>query len=234
LQSRYYDPEVKRFINADGLVSTGQGVLGYNMYAYCLNNPVNRIDPDGMCSYHSFGGYSGKSDCGKSTCSSSKNYLRYGSAPNNNSPTPTPAPVAAPTSNYNSGAYNAHGYGCTCATYHKNGHAGQDIGAAGGPTILAAMDGYISFAGYNPSIPAYGYYIDIISWDSSGGEMLTRYAHLESINSNIFVGASVRSGSPIGVMGGTGAGLEKKYETHLHFEVRINGVAKNPLNYINK
>ena len=47
LQSRYYDPEVGRFINADGLVSTGQGVLGYNMYAYCGNNPVNRADPTG-------------------------------------------------------------------------------------------------------------------------------------------------------------------------------------------
>ena len=47
LQSRYYDPEVGRFINADGLVSTGQGVLGFNMYAYCGNNPVNRADPTG-------------------------------------------------------------------------------------------------------------------------------------------------------------------------------------------
>ena len=36
-----------RFINADGLVSTGQGVLGYNMYAYCGNNPVNRKDDGG-------------------------------------------------------------------------------------------------------------------------------------------------------------------------------------------
>ena len=40
LQSRYYDPNVGRFLNADGLVSTGQGVLGYNMFAYCLNNSV--------------------------------------------------------------------------------------------------------------------------------------------------------------------------------------------------
>ena len=47
LQSRYYDPEVGRFINADGLVSTGQGLLGYNMYAYCGNNPVNRKDDGG-------------------------------------------------------------------------------------------------------------------------------------------------------------------------------------------
>ena len=48
LQSRYYDPEVGRFINADGLVSTGQGILGYNMYAYCGNNPISRIDFTGM------------------------------------------------------------------------------------------------------------------------------------------------------------------------------------------
>jgi len=47
LQSRYYDPGAKRFVNADGYVSTGQGVLGNNMFAYCGNNPVNCIDPIG-------------------------------------------------------------------------------------------------------------------------------------------------------------------------------------------
>ena len=45
--TRYYDPEIGRFINADGYVSTGQGVLGNNMFAYCLNNPVNMSDPTG-------------------------------------------------------------------------------------------------------------------------------------------------------------------------------------------
>ena len=45
--SRYYDPEIGRFINADGYVSTGQGILGNNMFAYCGNNPVNRADPKG-------------------------------------------------------------------------------------------------------------------------------------------------------------------------------------------
>ena len=47
LQSRYYDPEVGRFISADSYVSTGQGVLGHNMYAYCGNNPVARADDEG-------------------------------------------------------------------------------------------------------------------------------------------------------------------------------------------
>lgn len=47
LQSRYYDATIGRFINADGYVTTGQGVLSYNMFAYCGNNPVNRVDPTG-------------------------------------------------------------------------------------------------------------------------------------------------------------------------------------------
>ena len=47
LQSRYYDPVTCRFINADVLLSTGQGVLGYNMFAYCNNNPAGRKDTQG-------------------------------------------------------------------------------------------------------------------------------------------------------------------------------------------
>ena len=47
LQSRYYDPYVGRFINADSFVSTGTGFLGYNMFAYCNNNPVMLLDPSG-------------------------------------------------------------------------------------------------------------------------------------------------------------------------------------------
>ena len=47
LNSRYYDPEIGRFINADGYVSTGQGFLGFNMFAYCNNNPVNYSDDNG-------------------------------------------------------------------------------------------------------------------------------------------------------------------------------------------
>ena len=47
LQSRYYDPEIGRFINADNYTSTGQGLLGFNMFAYCRNNPVCRKDASG-------------------------------------------------------------------------------------------------------------------------------------------------------------------------------------------
>ena len=48
LQSRYYDPITTRFINADGLISTGTGVLGYNMFVYCNNNPIMNYDSNGM------------------------------------------------------------------------------------------------------------------------------------------------------------------------------------------
>ena len=47
LQSRYYNPGTGRFINADALTSTGQGLLGNNMFAYCLNNPVRYADASG-------------------------------------------------------------------------------------------------------------------------------------------------------------------------------------------
>ena len=47
LQSRYYDPTLGRFINADSYASTGQGFLGFNMFAYCNNNPANGDDPTG-------------------------------------------------------------------------------------------------------------------------------------------------------------------------------------------
>ncbi len=44
LQSRYYDPYTGRFMNADAYASTGQGIIGNNMFAYCGNNPANRSD----------------------------------------------------------------------------------------------------------------------------------------------------------------------------------------------
>ena len=48
LQSRYYDPYTARFINADVVISgVGGDILGYNAFAYCQNNPVNKSDSTG-------------------------------------------------------------------------------------------------------------------------------------------------------------------------------------------
>ena len=48
LNSRYYDPSVKRFINADDRVGQiGAPDASYNLFAYCINNPVSHSDPTG-------------------------------------------------------------------------------------------------------------------------------------------------------------------------------------------
>jgi len=74
LQSRYYNPETSRFLNADALTSTGQGILGNNMFAYCQNNPVMFIDPDGLCRV--IGPNLVKViDCGEIDCKMSKSYV---------------------------------------------------------------------------------------------------------------------------------------------------------------
>lgn len=51
LQSRYYDPTTCRFISADVLLSTGQGVIGHNSFAYCNNNPLLLTDSEGSLPY---------------------------------------------------------------------------------------------------------------------------------------------------------------------------------------
>ena len=48
--SRFYMPELGRFLNADAYTDTGSGVVGTNMFAYCNNNPVMFVDPDGEAS----------------------------------------------------------------------------------------------------------------------------------------------------------------------------------------
>ena len=44
LQSRYYDPVTGRFLNADGTLNSGTHFTGFNLFAYCWNNPVNMVD----------------------------------------------------------------------------------------------------------------------------------------------------------------------------------------------
>ena len=55
-----------RFINADALVSTGQGILGNNMFAYCMNSPINGADPCGTC-FHRWDFWNDCEVCGGET-----------------------------------------------------------------------------------------------------------------------------------------------------------------------
>ena len=54
LQSRYYNSELDRFLNADAFASTGKNPLDNNMFAYCGNNPVMGYDPTGTVDWGTF------------------------------------------------------------------------------------------------------------------------------------------------------------------------------------
>lgn len=98
-------------------------------------------------------------------------------------------------------------------------HYGIDIAAPIGTPILAADSGMVTFRGWDGN---YGYALHI---DHGGGKMETWYGHLSRFN--VSVGDTVERGQVIGYVGSTG------YSTgpHLHFEVHVNGVAKNPLSF---
>ena len=59
LKSRYYDPNLQRFINSDDIASTGQGFIGTNTFAYCLNNPLIYVDVDGTSAGVAIGIFTG-------------------------------------------------------------------------------------------------------------------------------------------------------------------------------
>lgn len=57
LQSRYYDPEIGRFNNADGTqyLGAGNSLVSYNIFSYCQNNSINYCDSTGCAPYLGWG-----------------------------------------------------------------------------------------------------------------------------------------------------------------------------------
>lgn len=98
-------------------------------------------------------------------------------------------------------------------------HYGIDIANSVGTDIKAADGGIVTRAG---SAGSYG---NLIIIDHQNGTS-TRYAHLSRID--VKVGQAVEQGQSIAKMGNTG----RSTGSHLHFEVRVGGVAQNPLNYV--
>jgi LysM repeat protein len=105
--------------------------------------------------------------------------------------------------------------------YYKSWiHTGLDIACPWGTPIRAAEAGKVISVQYGRT--GYGYHVII----DHGGGVQTLYAHLSSID--VVVGQNIKKGQAIGAEGSTG----RSTGPHLHFEVRINGVRVNPLNYI--
>lgn len=98
-------------------------------------------------------------------------------------------------------------------------HQGIDLAGPVGTPVLATGDGVVKFAGRQS-----GYGNIIIVEHALGTE--TRYAHLSKIR--VQAGQKVSRGSQIGDMGNTG----RSTGSHLHYEVRVNGKAVNPMSFI--
>jgi len=98
-------------------------------------------------------------------------------------------------------------------------HEGIDYGAATGTPIYASDGGTVTLAG------VYGGYGNCVEIKHSGGYS-TRYGHMSRFA--VSQGEKVYQGQVIGYVGNTG----RSTGSHLHFEVRLNGVAQNPRNYV--
>lgn len=99
-------------------------------------------------------------------------------------------------------------------------HPGIDIANDMGTPIFATADGVVDYAGWNSG--GYGNMVDI----EHGGGIMTRYAHASQVL--VSPGQAVKRGQIIALMGSTGFSTGP----HVHYEVRINGQAVNPISYM--
>jgi murein DD-endopeptidase MepM/ murein hydrolase activator NlpD len=110
------------------------------------------------------------------------------------------------------------GYRMSPFTGRREFHNGLDIANGPNTEIIATADGHICFVG---ETPGYGRMVLI----DHGHGLTTRYAHLEQVF--IHRGDKVKRGEAIAYMGSTG----RSTGTHLHYEVRLNGLPVNPEKY---
>lgn len=101
----------------------------------------------------------------------------------------------------------------------RHNHKGVDLAAPTGTPIYATADGRVSRA---DRFSSYGLYISL----DHGADLETRYAHMSRLA--VAAGQRVRKGDIIGYVGSTG----RSTGPHLHYEVRIAGVAVNPIPYM--
>ena len=98
-------------------------------------------------------------------------------------------------------------------------HQGIDLAQPTGTPIRATADGVVGRADWFSS---YGLFVSL----EHGGSIETRYGHMSRLN--VAAGQAVKKGDIIGYVGSTG----RSTGPHLHYEVRIAGVAVNPIPYM--
>jgi murein DD-endopeptidase MepM/ murein hydrolase activator NlpD len=98
-------------------------------------------------------------------------------------------------------------------------HAGLDIAAEHGKEVVAPSDGTVVFAGLE------GGYGNVLVLDHGYG-IKTRYGHLAQIL--VKAGDRITRGQKVAIIGNTG----RSTGPHLHYEVRVNGIAENPRKFI--
>ncbi|HZU63034.1 MAG TPA: M23 family metallopeptidase [Novosphingobium sp.] len=98
-------------------------------------------------------------------------------------------------------------------------HKGVDLAGPVGTPVHATADGTVARADW---FSGYGLYIQL----EHGGNLETRYGHMSRLN--VAAGQYVHKGDVIGYIGTTG----RTTGPHLHYEVRIDGVAVNPVPYM--
>lgn len=111
------------------------------------------------------------------------------------------------------------GYRSSPGGIGSTNHKGLDIAASCGTPIYAAAAGTVEFSGTSGKL---GKLVII----NHGNGVKTYYAHCNSLK--VSAGQTVEAGTNISTVGKTGTATGY----HLHFEVRVNGVSKNPQNYI--
>lgn len=136
-------------------------------------------------------------------------------------PGPGPGTVSIPSRNPVEGATFTSGFGMR---YHpilhrRRGHKGVDLAVPTGTPVYAPADGVVGKAEWFSS---YGLFIAL----EHGADIETRYGHLSRLN--VAAGQHVHKGDLIGFVGTTG----RSTGPHLHYEVRIDGVAVNPIPYL--
>lgn len=110
-------------------------------------------------------------------------------------------------------------------TGKKKMHNGVDMAAVKGTTIKAAGSGTVKSIVKNA--PGYGNMVEI---EHSEGDLITRYAHLDTIN--VKAGMPIKKGRKIGTVGATGNVRGKADASHLHLEILYDGKRVNPLHYL--